>query len=203
MTDETPTVVELLLAVMRDVKSIAKKDLNSHFNFSFRGIDTVLDVLGPVLREHGVLPVPEVRTIHLPETVGGKSNRVVVEVAYTFYGPRGDSVTAVVPGEAQDGQDKASSKAMSVAFRTVLLQMFAIPTGERDPHAGPVVSTKLARLREEAKKLMATNEWDAERMAGEYATWSQGGEIGAADEADLEKFLRTLRPKQTMRRGQQ
>jgi hypothetical protein len=202
MSDETPTVVEALLAVMRDVKSIAKKDLNSHFNFNFRGIDTVLDVLGPVLRTHGVLPVPKLRTIHLPDTVGGKANRVVVEVAYTFYGPRGDSIEAVVPGEAQDGQDKASSKAMSVAFRTVLLQMFAIPTGERDPHAGPVVSTKLARLREEAKKIMAAKEWDAERMAGEYGIWSSGGEIGAADEQDLEKFLATLRPKQTMRRGQ-
>lgn len=202
MTDDKPTVIQLLIEVMRSVKSIAKKDLNSHFNFNFRGIDTVLDVVGPVLREFGVLPVPEVRTIHLPDTVGGKSNRVVLEVAYTFYGPAGDSVTAVVPGEAQDGQDKASSKAMSVAFRTALLQVLAIPTGERDPHAGPIVSSKLARLREEAKKLMAAKEWDADQMADEYAAWSQGAEIGTADEADLEKFLRTLRPKQTMQRSQ-
>lgn len=197
---EKPTIITALAAVMNEVTHIKKTDLNSHFNFNFRGIDLVLDHIGPAMRKHGVVPVPEVRSISTPDT-GGKNNRVILEVAYTFYGPRGDSVTAVVPGEAMDGQDKASSKAMSVAFRTALLQVFAIPTGERDPHSGPPVTTKLARLRAEAKTLMAQKEWSPQEMSDEYAAWSQGGEIGAADEADLEKFLGSLRPKQTMQRG--
>jgi hypothetical protein len=200
---EKPTIYELLALVMQDVKVIAKRDRNDHFNFAFRGIDTVMEHTAEAFRVHGVVgPFPELRTIHFPESKGN-SNRVVLEVAYTFYGPRGDSITAVVPGEAQDGQDKSSSKAMSVAYRTVLLQALHIATGERDPHAGPPVSTKLARLREEAKALMKEREWDGDRMAGEYTQWSQGAEIAAADEGDLAKFIAHLGPKKTMQRRQQ
>lgn len=90
---------------------------------------------------------------------------------------------------------------MSVAYRTALIQVLSIPTKERDPHAGPVVSTKLARLREEAKRLAADHGWEFQELADEYATWSQGAEIAAADEADMEKFVASIRPKQTMQRG--
>jgi hypothetical protein len=56
-----------------------------------------------------------------------------VEVTYTFYGPEGDSFTAKVPGEAMDVGDKATSKAMSVAYRTVLIQALNLPTGDPEP----------------------------------------------------------------------
>src|SRR5690606_34079164 len=36
-------------------------------------------------------------------------------------------------GEAMDSGDKATSKAMSVAFRTALIQALALPTDEPDP----------------------------------------------------------------------
>lgn len=198
MTEQS-SVIELLSAVMRQVRSVKKKDLNSHFNFNFRGIDTVLDAVGPALRDHGIVVIPELREQSCE--VVGKSVRVLVKVAYTFYGPKGDSITAVVPGEAMDSQDKASSKAMSVAFRTALIQALAIPTGERDPHAGAPVTTKMAKLREQAKKLMTDKEWSADEMADDYVTWSRGAEIGAADESDLEKYIASHAPTRTMSRA--
>ncbi|MGH3095481.1 MAG: ERF family protein [Streptosporangiales bacterium] len=198
-------IVTTLAAVMADVRSIGKKDFNDFHKFNFRGIDTVLDKVAPALREHGVVVTPEIRDLHSDDLTAkdGKRKRgVTVTVAYTFYGPDGDSLTAVVPGEANDTEDKASSKAMSVAFRTALLQALAIPTGEPDPHAGPPVSTKLATLRAEAKELMASKGWAFQQMADDYAEWSQGGEIGAADEAEMEKYVARLRPTKTMRRQQ-
>lgn len=192
MNDEKPTVIELMTEVMRQVTSVKKSDTNSHFGFSFRGIDTVLDSVGPALRDHGVVTIPELR--EQSSEIVGKSHRVIVKVAYTFYGPRGDSVTAVVPGEAMDAQDKASSKAMSVAYRTALIQALAIPTGERDPHAGPAASTKLVRLQAEVKQAMTERSWDWPELRGDYTEWSQGAEIEAADEKDLADYLKHLKP---------
>lgn len=202
MTSEQPSVVELIARVMRDVRSVQKADTNSHFGFKFRGIDTVLEHVAPALREHGVVIIPELRSQTF-ETIG-KNNRVVVEVAYTFHGPKGDSITAVVPGEAMDAQDKGSSKAMSVAFRTALIQALAIPTGERDPHAGPAASTKLVRLQAEVKKLMADKGWDWAQLQQDYAEWSTGADIAVADENDLAGYVKTLNPQatKTMQRRQ-
>jgi hypothetical protein len=48
----------------------------------------------------------------------------------------GSSVTTVITGEAMDSGDKATNKAMSVALKYALLQMFLIPTDDmRDPDA--------------------------------------------------------------------
>lgn len=195
----------LLHKVMLEVTSIGKKDFNDFHKFSFRGIDTVLENVGPAFRNHGIVVMPEVRHIEAIATKSSKDKAmrlVTVTVAYTFHGPAGDSITAVVPGEAWDTEDRASAKAMSVAFRTALLQVLSVPTNERDPHAGPVVSTKLARLREEAKRIMNDRGWEFQQLADEYAGWSQGADIAAADEADMEKFVGTIRPKTTMRRSQ-
>jgi hypothetical protein len=195
MSDEQPSVVELMGRVMREVSSVSKSDINDHFKFSFRGIDTILKHVGPALRLHGVVVIPEVR--EQKSEVVGKQVRVTLTVAYTFHGPKGDSLTAVVPGEAMDAQDKASSKAMSVAFRTALIQALAIPTGERDPHAGPAASTKLVRLQAEVKKVMADKGWDWPQLAQDYTEWSQGADIVAADENDLTAYLKYLNPQGT------
>lgn len=206
MTDKQPSVTEAMTGAMRSVTAIGKSDFNDFHRFNFRGIDTVLDHVGPAFREHGILTFPKLVSL-TAETVKSSKDKpmrlTTVTVEYTFVGPAGDRETTTVPGEAWDLEDKGSSKAMSVAFRTALLQVLAIPTKERDPHAGPIVSTKLAALREEAKQLtMGQQGWTFEQLADEYAAWSQGADIAAAEEADMDKFVRTLRPKQTMQRGE-
>ena len=49
-----PTVVEALSRIMRDVQSISKDSRNTQQNFNFRGVDAVVNAVGPVLREHVV-----------------------------------------------------------------------------------------------------------------------------------------------------
>lgn len=202
-----PTVIDVMWGVMKQVTSIAKRDFNDLHRFNFRGIDTVLDSVGPAFRAHGVVTKPKLKSISTEVVKSSKDKPMrltTVVVRYKFTGPAGDSVTAVVPGEAWDSEDKGSSKAMSVAFRTALLQVLAIPTGERDPHAGAPVPAKLARLREEVKKLGADKGWSFEQIRDEYAAWCQGAhDIADAGEEDLEAFNKTLRPARTMQRKPQ
>ena len=139
-TGETPTVVQALSAVMADVRSVAKKQKNTSQGggFLFRGIDAVMNAVGPALRTHGVVVTPHLDQIDRREgrtSKGGTLNYVAVIVTYTFTGPAGDTMTATVPGEAFDSGDKATAKAMSVAFRTCLLQALTLPTDEADPDA--------------------------------------------------------------------
>jgi hypothetical protein len=118
-----PTVFEALAAVMSDVQAVRKTDRNEAQRFVFRGIDAVVNAVGPALRKHGVTVSPRVDLYEYGTvtTSGGKAmGHVRVLVTYTFHGPAGDSLPAQAPGEAFDAGDKATPKAMSVAFRTAL-----------------------------------------------------------------------------------
>ncbi len=138
-TPPVPAIYAALADVMADVTSVGKRDRNEAQNFSFRGVDAVTNAVGPALRKHRVVVIPELlsREVGTVEVGRGDSRRpiahVVVQVAYQFYAPDGSSVAAIVPGEAMDSGDKAFSKAMSVAFRTALIQALALPTDEPDP----------------------------------------------------------------------
>ena len=45
-------------AVMNEVDHVAKRDKNTYQNFSFRGIDAVVNAIGPALRKHNVVVMP-------------------------------------------------------------------------------------------------------------------------------------------------
>jgi len=133
------TAIALTIEAMRHMTAVPKDGHNSAQGFNFRGIDGVLNVAGPALRKAGVLPVPILALIERQTVeVGAKRtpmDSVYIEVIYLFYGPEADAVGVRVPGAAMDSGDKAITKAMSVAFRTALIQLFALPTQEPDPDA--------------------------------------------------------------------
>ena len=130
-------VQEALIAVMKAIPAVKKSERNDSQRFNFRGIDSVLNAVGPQFRKYGVFALPVVVEHHSEEILvgakGTKMRSVTILVDYVFTGPEGDSITARVLGEAMDSGDKAFSKAMSVAFRTALLQTLALPTDEPDP----------------------------------------------------------------------
>lgn len=135
-TTEKPTVIEALLAAMADVQAVGKAGHNKEFNYSFRGIDATVNAVGPAFRKHGVIVMPvntEARYRDVQTSRGKPSRECTVTVTYRFYGPAGDHIDAVVPGESMDSGDKGTAKAMSVAYRIVLLQALCIPTDEADP----------------------------------------------------------------------
>lgn len=133
---EQLTVHQALSKVMGDVQAVKKDSKNQAQRFNFRGIDAVMNAVGPALRKHGVVILPEDVEVHRSNgtTASGKQTaEVVVKATYRVYGPSGDSIHGKVAAEAMDFGDKAIAKAMSVAYRTFLLQALTIPTDEPDP----------------------------------------------------------------------
>lgn len=129
-------VHEAVTAVMEDVRAVRKDGRNTQQNFNFRGVDAVVNAVSPAMRKVGLTVHPS-RVEHRPSSKqlsGGKmATSIDVIVDYTFTGPEGDTFTAQVAAESFDLGDKATAKAMSVAYRTCLLQTFALPTDDQDP----------------------------------------------------------------------
>lgn len=126
-----------ILGVMEDIGPIGKNQKNIQQNFMYRGVDGVMNALQPVLVKHRVYVVPEVlekRREERQTVKGGNLLYSIVTMRYTFYAEDGSSVSATVIGEGMDSGDKATNKAMSVAFKYACFQVFCIPTEEmHDP----------------------------------------------------------------------
>lgn len=128
--------------VMQDVRWLGKnRTTETGTRYRYRGIDDVMNVVGPALRKHGVFVAPTgiEPTFTTINTKGGAvMNYCRAVVHFTVYGPKGDSFTASVLGEAFDNGDKSGTKAQSVALRTFLVNGLAIQTDEpeRDTEYG-------------------------------------------------------------------
>ena len=129
---EERTIFKALSAVQADLakQGIGKTDENTFDRYKYRGIDSVLNVLGPILAKHGVLIVPSTtkrETRQVQSRKGETMNHSVLEVKYTFYDAHGDSITHKAYGEAIDRGDKSLNKALTSAFKYLIFQAFAIP----------------------------------------------------------------------------
>lgn len=125
-----------LADVMSDVGAVAKDSRNTQQNFNFRGVDAVVNAVSPALRKHRVMVLPQMRSVDyvmMPLSSGKSATVCRVVVAYRFVAVDGSHIETVVAAEAFDMGDKATPKAMSVAFRTALLQALALPTDDPDP----------------------------------------------------------------------
>lgn len=116
---------------------IAKDSHNRQQGFDFRGIDAVHCTLGPILAREGLLIIPNVESRQMTEHVTAKGSPlyfVVVDVDYTFISVEDGSMMMGTHfiGEAMDTADKATNKAMSVAYKYMAIQTFCIPTRGQD-----------------------------------------------------------------------
>ena len=132
-------IYESILAVMSDVGVIGKNTKNTQQGFMFRGIDAVMNALQPAMLKNHIFVVPEVldQTREERQTAkGGTLIYSILKMRYTFYAEDGSNISAVIIGEGMDSGDKASNKAMSIAFKYACFQVFCIPTEEmKDPDA--------------------------------------------------------------------
>ena len=133
---ETPKIFAAMNAVMTGVQSVGKDGKNNSQNYKFRGIDAVVNAVGPEFRKCGVMSTSKILDVNRSTvSANGKATREVsVTIEYTFHCVEdGSSVSTVVVAEAMDWGDKATAKVMSVAYRTALLQILCIPTDDPDP----------------------------------------------------------------------
>ncbi|EML0950963.1 ERF family protein [Proteus mirabilis] len=113
---------------------IKKRSVNQQQGFMFRGIDAVYNALAPALVKHGLLILPRIieRTVTERQTQRGSLLfYVVVKAEFEFVSVEdGSKHTVVTYGEAMDSGDKATNKAMSIAYKYAAFQTFCIPTEE-------------------------------------------------------------------------
>lgn len=144
ITDAAEVPVHVAWArVMADVQSISKADQRNDVGgrYSFRGVDRVINAVGPALRRHGVLVLPtRIVSKEYGETKTSKGSTMqecTVTVEWTVRGPKGDDLPPLQSaGQATDTQDKATAKAISVAQRVLFLSALQIPTEDPDVDRG-------------------------------------------------------------------
>ncbi|EMP5337446.1 MULTISPECIES: ERF family protein [Citrobacter freundii complex] len=129
-------VYAAISAVAKDMATtgISKDRKNAQQGFNFRGIDQVYNALAPALVNHGLLILPRIteRTVTERTTQkGGVLFYVVVKADFDFVSTEDGSIhTVTTYGEAMDSGDKATNKAMSIAYKYAAFQAFCIPTEE-------------------------------------------------------------------------
>lgn len=127
--------------VMCDVRSIAKtRQTDSGAKFKFRGVEDVMLAFSGSLRRHGVIVAPiGAKTSYVSSTSksGSAMRECDVVVTWAVIGPMGDQlpVTLETAGEAVDYSDKATTKAQSIALRTLLTTLGMVPTSDPEPEA--------------------------------------------------------------------
>ena len=119
---------------------ITKNRENSQQKYMFRGIDDIYNAVSAILAKNRLCIIPRVVSRVSEERQsrsGGTLFYVTVEVHFDFVSAGdGSSHTAVFYGEAMDSADKATNKAMSAAYKYMMLQTFCIPTeGDNDADA--------------------------------------------------------------------
>lgn len=116
-------------AVMKDVEYLQKDDFVSFGSNKYKAIseEKVTTTVRNALIKHGLVILPVEQNYQRNGNIGMvESKYKIVDVDTGEY----EIITSI--GEGADTQDKASGKALTYAYKYLLLRTFAIPTGE-DP----------------------------------------------------------------------
>jgi hypothetical protein len=110
---------------------IGKTKRNAAQGFSYRGVDDVMQALAWALPRCGLVMLPRVvgRTERAaPSKSGGTIYSVILDVEWDLVSVVDGSRTVVrVHGEAMDAGDKATTKALSAAYKYAAVLAFSIP----------------------------------------------------------------------------
>lgn len=153
-------IYESITAIMQEVPAIGKNKDNQQQHFKFRGIDDVMNAMQPLLAKHKVFIVPEILEQKREERQTQKGGNLIYSICtikYKFYAEDGTSIEATTIGEGMDSGDKATNKAMAIAMKYALFQVFCIPTEEmRDPDAETPEPTQPIKITEAQIKVLQT-----------------------------------------------
>ncbi|WP_207656865.1 ERF family protein [Clostridium sp. chh4-2] len=135
---ETAKIYGTINSVMSEIGAIGKEK-RSQQGFNYRGVDDVMNALAPAFIKNKLFVVPEVLEQSREERSTAKGGMLIYSICkikYTFFAEDGSHVEVITIGEGMDSGDKATNKAMSIAFKYACFQIFCIPTEEMvDPDA--------------------------------------------------------------------
>lgn len=171
--EKIPMIYSAICGVMEDVGAVGKGDYNKSQGFKYRGIDAVMNALNPAMIKHKIFCTPEVLEQSREERTTPKGSSLIYSVCrmrYRFFTTDGSFVDAVVVGEGMDSGDKATNKAMAVAFKYACFQTFCIPTESLmdDPDAETPEASK-------KKADSAQRDHGKEKTEGKKASAEDGG----------------------------
>lgn len=131
-------IYESIAKCMEEIGAVGKDDVNKQQGFKYRGIDAVMNAINPALVKNRVFIVPEVLEQQRQERTtknGAALIYSICRIKYTFFAEDGSHIEAITAGEGMDSGDKATNKAMAIAFKYACFQVFCIPTEEmKDPN---------------------------------------------------------------------
>ena len=175
MSEDTKTggeIYKLIGRAIGEIGAIAKDKRNPQQGFMYRGIDQVYNALNPVMAKLGLFITPEIleqRREERQTAKGGALIYTILTIRFTVYAPDGSNVSLSVIGEAMDSGDKSTNKAMSVAMKYAMFQLFCIPTEEMiDPDGEThevAAKDRDARIKAAAQRGIESAKADAAKAA--------------------------------------
>lgn len=166
---ENPKIYAAIAGVIADCGIVGKDKVNKQQGFKYRSVDDVFNALHPALAKNKVVIIPTVVGRQCEE-VGKTKNgttilKVICKVKYDICAEDGSRVTSIIYGEGMDMGDKATNKAMAIAYKYLCFQVFCIPTEEMSDPDGESLEEKigtpkkqLEKKKEESKERPATTE---------------------------------------------
>jgi len=129
-------VQQALAQIMAELPAIGKggKASVAQGGYAYRGIEQITSHLQPLLAKHGVVIAPYATVISIQPAPGMKESwtDTVLQVTWKILGPDADYVEAQTVGIGRDNADKGANKAMSQAFKYLLLDLFCISDAKDD-----------------------------------------------------------------------
>jgi len=163
---EKVKLYQKISAVMKDVEYLSKDDKVEFNNTKYKAIseEKVTSTVRESLVRNGLIIIPveqEHRREGTLSTVDTKYKIIDIET--------GEYEIIVSSGTGADTQDKGVGKAMTYAYKYLLLRTFAIPTGE-DPDKVSSAELDAKQKAEEEKRAKAAEE-DAKKLPVIKAKW--------------------------------
>jgi hypothetical protein len=176
-----PKVFQAISAVQADLAKIGigKDQKNQQQGFKFRGIDDILNTVAPLLAKHNLIIIPNVLDREAVErtTANGRALfYTFLTIQYHFISSEdGSEFVTTIQAESMDSGDKGLPKCLSIAYKYLAIQTFAIPiVGAEDPdfetHEVMPAKRQKMKLRKSKRVIDAIN--DTQSIDGLQAVWA-------------------------------
>lgn len=169
-----PEIFNAILNIMEGLEPVQKNKVNPSQHYKYRGIEDIYSALNPMLIANKVILIPELLSHNLTDFNSAKGSllfRAIVSMKYTFKSTiDGSEAHCIMTGEGMDTGDKATPKAISMAFKYMAFQMFCIPVpddsadAEKQDHevkriepSKPITPNQIADSKQPEKWLNRTN----------------------------------------------
>lgn len=133
MTESLGELAAAICNVMEDLGYVKATGINTQQGYTYTSDEDLLKALQPLLVKHGLVLMPvgfESETQRFQTAKGAPMWRSDVAVTYRLVHKSGESMTLQSGGAGTDSLDKDPYKALTGAYKYILRQTFAVPTGD-------------------------------------------------------------------------